>query len=70
MIHLLDASLDFSTVMRAFRLPVLAVGAPYWQAIGSTGEDIAGVEGLKAEFRFERHEAWYEVYNVKSASIR
>lgn len=70
MIHLLDASLDLSTVVRAFRLPVLAFGAPYRQTIGSTCEDIAGVEGLEAEFRVEWDESRNKVYNVKGASIR
>lgn len=56
-------------MMRAFRLPVLAVGAPYRQTVGSTSEDVACVESLEAEFRFERHEPRYEIYNIESASV-
>lgn len=69
MVHLPDASLNLSTVVGAFRLPVLALGAPDRQTIGSTCEDIAGVECFETEFRFERHESRDEVYNVKSAAI-
>lgn len=64
MVHLLDTSLYLPTMMRAFRLPILAVGAPYWQTIGSTREDIPGIESLEAEFWFERHESRNKVDNV------
>lgn len=64
MVHLLNTSLYLSTMMSAFRLPILAVGAPYWQAIRSTSEDISGIESLEAKFGFERNEPRDKVYNV------
>lgn len=69
MIHLHDTSLDLATVMGSLRLPVLAVGTPYGQAVASAGEDIASVEGLEAKFRFERDEARVEGYGVESAGV-
>lgn len=58
MVHLLDAALDVAGVMGTIRLPVLAVGAPYGQAVAPTGVEISSVKGFEAKLRFEGHEAW------------
>lgn len=57
MVHLLDAPLDFARVVGSIRLPVLAVGAPYWQTVAPAGVEISGVEGLETKLRFKGHDA-------------
>lgn len=55
-VHFLDAPLDISGVVGSIRLPILAVRAPYGQAIAPAGVEIPGVEGLESELRFEGHD--------------
>lgn len=69
MIHLHDTSLNLTAVMGSLRFPVLAVGAPYGQAVAPAREDIASVEGLEAKFRCERDEARVEGHSVQRAGV-
>lgn len=64
MIHLHDTSLNLATVMGPLRFPVLAVGAPYRQAVAPAREDIAGVKGLEAKFRVAWDETGVKGYGV------
>lgn len=69
MVHLPDAPLDVARVVAAIRLPVLAVRAPYGQAIAPAGVEIPGVEGLEAKLRFEGHDARVVCNSVQRTGI-
>lgn len=69
MVHLPHASLDLAAVMCPFRLPILTVRTPYGEAVTPAGVDIASIEGLEAEFRFEGDEARVEHYGVNRPTV-
>lgn len=68
-VHLAHAALDLAAVVCTLRLPVLAVGAPYWQAVATARVDIAGIKGREIELGLERHDAWIKSYGVDGARV-